>query len=341
MRRAEVDELHSDRILQQINRSLNGSFSEEWGESRIEINNGIGKGRIHSIDFDWGVSLIDYDVQFNEDFCISTKVGKETPLVFFYITEGHLKYCCDDEGEMLKLDQYQNIIISNKKYSETTLVFPKGKRVQVNFIQIIKKDYLQKKNNNFSYLNQTLLPVVKDQNSNFLYYHLGNYSVQIADQIKQLKDKSHEKGIIRSLSLEAQLNLVLAMQLTEHQNYVNKISLPSSLSVSDIKKIYGLKEFIEKNAAEAITVTMLSEEAGISTKKLQQGFQILYNKSVNVHIRDSKLSMAENMLRTTDLSISEIVYNIGFKSRSYFSKIFSNKYDILPTEYRKKNRLEE
>ena len=339
MYKAEVDKLHSDGILQQLNESLGGDLSEKWGESKIEINNGIGNGTIRSIDFDWGVSFIEYDLKFNEDFTITTKLGKTTPLVFFYISEGNLKYCCDDEGEVLKLDQYQNIIISNKKYSETTVIFPKGVRVKVNFIQILKKSYLKKKNNNLKYLNQVLLPIVQDQDSSFIYYHIGNYSIQIADQIEQLKSKSHDQGIVRSLSLEAQVNLVLAMQLTEHQNYVNKITLPDTLTIDDIKKIYELKSFINRNISESVTVKMLSEESGLSSKKLQLGFQVLYSKSVNVYIREEKLNLAENLLKTSSLSISEIVYNIGFKSRSYFSKIFNERYDILPTDYRKKLKL--
>ena len=129
------------------------------------------------------------------------------------------------------------------------------------------------------------------------------------------------------------------MQLTEHQNYVNKITLPDTLTIDDIKKIYELKSFINRNISESVTVKMLSEESGLSSKKLQLGFQVLYSKSVNVYIREEKLNIAENLLKTSSLSISEIVYNIGFKSRSYFSKIFNERYGILPTDYRKKLKM--
>jgi AraC-like DNA-binding protein len=41
------------------------------------------------------------------------------------------------------------------------------------------------------------------------------------------------------------------------------------------------------------------------------------------------------MLKNTDLNISQIVYSIGFSSRSYFSKIFKEKYDISPNKLKK------
>lgn len=339
MQQLEIDELNSQDILQSLNGLLDGELSkEDWGEHMLEFDNGVGVGTITSIDFDWGVSLFDYDVQFVEDVELSFAIKDLTPIIFFFISEGSLEFCCDEDGEFLTLDQYQNVIIANKKYSKNTLKFPAGVQVKVNFIQIIKKNYLKKKHHNLDYLQQMLLPVVKDDNTTFVYYHLGNYSLRIADEIKKLKE-NHEGGIIRTLSLEGQLNLILALQLMEHRNYLNKVELPENISLDDMKRIYKLSEFIEENISEPLTVGQLATEAGLSSKKLQMGFKVLYNNSVNVHIRRRKLEVAMEHLKKTDLTISEIVYSIGFKSRSYFSKIFHERYGILPTEYRKKLKM--
>ncbi|UWX54441.1 helix-turn-helix transcriptional regulator [Maribacter litopenaei] len=80
---------------------------------------------------------------------------------------------------------------------------------------------------------------------------------------------------------------------------------------------------------------MLSRKSGLSPKKLQLGFKLLYSKTVNEYVRQLKLEVSRDYLKNTDLTISEIVYLIGIKSRSYFSKIFSEAYGILPTEYRR------
>lgn len=46
-----------------------------------------------------------------------------------------------------------------------------------------------------------------------------------------------------------------------------------------------------------------------------------------------KKNLAEKLIKTTDLNISQIVYTIGLSSRSYFSKIFKEKYKCSPREY--------
>jgi len=40
-------------------------------------------------------------------------------------------------------------------------------------------------------------------------------------------------------------------------------------------------------------------------------------------------------MNTSDLNISQIVYSIGFTSRSYFTKIFKEKYVLAPNEYKR------
>ena len=69
---------------------------------------------------------------------------------------------------------------------------------------------------------------------------------------------------------------------------------------------------------------------------MQDGFKFLYNRTVTEYIRHIRLESARDLLKTTDLNISQIVYTIGFSSRSYFSKIFREKYGITPNEFKKK-----
>ena len=45
--------------------------------------------------------------------------------------------------------------------------------------------------------------------------------------------------------------------------------------------------------------------------------------------------MAEQMIRTTAMQISEIAANVGFYDYNYFSKVFHRKFGCSPREYRK------
>ncbi|AXT57175.1 AraC family transcriptional regulator [Aquimarina sp. AD1] len=336
MQRIEIHSIEGSEILKQLNDYLKGEVEEQWGEYVLRFDNKFGKGIIRSISFDWGVSLLDYDLHFFEDTKVIFTIKDVNPIEFIFISEGRLEYDNDSNDEKSQcFERYQNIIISTKKLSKEAYVFPKLEDVKVNFIYILPREYAKKNNNNLSYLGKKLLSVFNQEESSLPYHHFGNYNLKIADQIEQLK-KSNDIGIVRTLSIEGQLNLIMAMQLLEHFNHENEVGLPESLSKEDIKKIQNLSGYIIDNISDPLSVNLLANKAGVSTKKLQLGFNVLYSKSVNEYIRQLKLEVSRDYIKNTNDSISEIVYNIGLKSRSYFSKIFFERYGILPTEYRKK-----
>lgn len=327
----------TENLLTQLNTCLNGKLEQKWGEYTLTFSNELGHGTIRSISFDWGVSLLDYDVNFNEEVKIVHMTGDETPVEFIFITDGNLRYSQDFESEEVFLEQYQNIIISPKRQSKKAFVFPKAINVKVNHIQLLKKQYAKKRNNNLKYLNDVLLSVFKGESKELPYKHFGNYNLQIADEVREMHSHSSDNlGMVKTLGIEGKLNIILAMQILEHQKFQNNNTLPGSLTTEDIKKTHKLAEFIIDNISNSLTISMLSRESGLSGKKLQTGFRMLYNKTVNEYIKTLRLEVSRDLLKNSDLTVSEVVYHIGIRSRSYFSKIFYEHYGILPTEYRSK-----
>lgn len=334
MREIVITSIKDETILEQLNSCLEGSLREDWGERTLQFDNAFGSGVVRSISFDKGVSLLDCSVKFNVPVKIVFQTKVVPPLEFIFISKGRFKYKSDEEDAVLDLERYQNIIISPKRNANKTFYFPANEQVKVNFIRIFKKEYLKKKNNNVTSLNQLLLSVFNDEKADLPYNHAGGFNLKIADEIKAMNDVG-EEGIFRTLSLEGRLYLILAMQLMEHHDFETKTILPESLSKEDIKKVHRLSDYIVDNISDPISIAVLSRESGLSPKKLQMGFRVLYSKSVNEYVRQLKLEIARDYLKNTNLSISEIVYLIGIRSRSYFSKIFSEAYGILPTDYRK------
>ena len=335
MRELVIHSIKSCDILEQLKVHLDGELIEQWGEIVLNFNNKFGKGQIRCIEFDFGVSLMDYDVHFLEDTKIIFDSKEAQPIEFIFVSEGSMKYYCEAENREYNFEPFQNIIVSNDNNSTGVYIFPEKVSVKVNFIYVLRKKYAKKKNNNLSYLNEKLLATFKDEEVTNVYKHFGNFNLKIADKIRQLNE-SYESGIVRTLSLEGQLNLIMAMQILEHSNYEEGKGVPDSMSKEDIKKIHELSGYIIDNISESLTIASLSERSGLSPKKLQLGFSVLDSKSVNEYVRQMKLEVSRDYIKNSNKSISEIVYNIGFKSRSYFSKIFFEKYGILPVDYRKK-----
>jgi AraC-like DNA-binding protein len=61
-----------------------------------------------------------------------------------------------------------------------------------------------------------------------------------------------------------------------------------------------------------------------------------YDTTPQVYLREYRLSMAREMLRESDKTISIIAEECGFNSMSYFNRTFKTKYGNSPTRERKK-----
>ena len=53
------------------------------------------------------------------------------------------------------------------------------------------------------------------------------------------------------------------------------------------------------------------------------------------YLKSKRLEKAEELLKSTELRISEIAYDLGFEDMGYFSKSFTSVYKHSPSEYRK------
>ena len=93
------------------------------------------------------------------------------------------------------------------------------------------------------------------------------------------------------------------------------------------------KKFIFDNYKSKITIADICEEIGCSKSTLITSFKKEYGTTVNSYITDLRLGEAVNMLKMGDRHIGEIATETGFSDQSYFSKVFSAKYGIPPSEY--------
>lgn len=81
----------------------------------------------------------------------------------------------------------------------------------------------------------------------------------------------------------------------------------------------------------------LASKLGLSSSQTLKKVKVATGKSVNQYIRELRLEKAAKLIKTTDFTIAEISYQVGFGSASYFNKAFSSFYGIAPGEYKTKN----
>ncbi|WP_313265327.1 helix-turn-helix domain-containing protein [Sphingobacterium sp.] len=83
------------------------------------------------------------------------------------------------------------------------------------------------------------------------------------------------------------------------------------------------------------TVQLLSEKLNMSTQYMRGMLKSLTGQTTQQIIHEKVIEKAKERLSTTELSISEIAYELGFEHSQSFNKLFKAKTNISPMEFRK------
>ena len=93
--------------------------------------------------------------------------------------------------------------------------------------------------------------------------------------------------------------------------------------------------FSDKSDAKLPTVEIVASELKVSSAYLSDMLRSITGQNTQQHIHDKLIEKAKEILTTTNLSISQIAYQLGFEYPQSFSKLFKAKSGVSPLEYRK------
>lgn len=82
------------------------------------------------------------------------------------------------------------------------------------------------------------------------------------------------------------------------------------------------------------TVQSVSEQLNVSPNYLSDMLRSITGQTTQQHIHNKLIDKAKELLTTTNLSVQEIAYQLGFEYPQSFNKLFKKKTDISPLEFR-------
>ncbi len=85
---------------------------------------------------------------------------------------------------------------------------------------------------------------------------------------------------------------------------------------------------------EEFGIAELCRSLAMSRSQLYRKFAALTNTSVHRFIRKLRLVKAKELLLTTELNVSEVAYDTGFKNPSHFSRVYSEEFGVAPSRTR-------
>ncbi|CAH1202091.1 Protein-glutamate methylesterase/protein-glutamine glutaminase [Paenibacillus allorhizoplanae] len=108
---------------------------------------------------------------------------------------------------------------------------------------------------------------------------------------------------------------------------------------SGIRKIRNDVQLAQKiiltRLTEAITLTSISEEVGLSSSYFSRLFREETGESFNDYVTRMRIEKAMELLQTTQLKVYEVAERVGIPSYRYFSQLFRNWTGVAPNEYKR------
>lgn len=120
-----------------------------------------------------------------------------------------------------------------------------------------------------------------------------------------------------------------------HHRWVS--TTPASTSdaqLSQLRRLRLAKDAMDRDWAEPIDLDALAAHAGYSRYHFVRVFRDLYGQTPGQYLSRRRIERAEDLLRTADLSVTEICTLVGFTSLGSFSSSFKKHTGLTPSEYR-------
>jgi len=106
------------------------------------------------------------------------------------------------------------------------------------------------------------------------------------------------------------------------------------VGLSPHKQVRLARLVLDRSYASPITIDDLSREVALSPYYLIRAFRRAYKQTPHQYLVGQRIARAKELLRNTDLSITEICVAVGFESLGSFSTLFRKVAGVSPSAYR-------
>jgi transcriptional regulator GlxA family with amidase domain len=100
-------------------------------------------------------------------------------------------------------------------------------------------------------------------------------------------------------------------------------------------EIWKARKFIEEYSGEELSLTKVAKAVGISGNHLSEKFKQVTGVNFVNYVARTRFENARNLLRDSNLRVSEIAFAVGFQSLSQFNRVFKKLAGKSPTEFRR------
>lgn len=155
----------------------------------------------------------------------------------------------------------------------------------------------------------------------------------IIDNIRNEYNANIDKFSQDVIIAQLELLFTYAQRFYERQFIIRNITNHQILSKLEaiLENYFNNEDLVSKGLP---TVQFVADSLNISSKYLGSLLKQLTGQTTQQHIHEKLIEKAKEKLSTTELSVSEIAYELGFEHSQSFSKLFKTKTNVSPLEFR-------
>ena len=172
---------------------------------------------------------------------------------------------------------------------------------------------------------------LSEDNKDKKYYKEGDISPSMAIVLSQLFHYNLNPSI-KNLYYKAKGYELLSLYFNRTED-PNAEQCPFLIDEENVLKIKKAKEIMISNMAEPPGLEELSEQVGLSLKKLKMGFKQIYGDTVYGFLFDYKMDYARQLLDSGSYNVNEVGLKIGYSTGSHFIAAFKKKFGTTPKKY--------
>ncbi len=177
-------------------------------------------------------------------------------------------------------------------------------------------------------------PFIADNSIPYILLNRGiDWQKEILDDIEkmyQYKDNKSAQLYIQSLFYHIWILFTENAMKAEQKRKQDR-----NLSV-----VKDMLAYIQKHYTEKVTLDNIAKSGNISKSTCLVIFKKYLCDTPTNYLINYRLNNSLNLLKETDLSVSEVALSVGFNGISYFTETFRKVYGCSPSEYRtSKNKL--
>lgn len=244
---------------------------------------------------------------------------------FHFCLKGNAKFIFNEGRYALEVSEENSLLLYN-----TQMDLPLNLELNPNSWLVSVVMTIRKFHSLFS-KEANYIPFLSEENRDKKYYTQEGVSPAIAVVLSQMINYNLHPSI-KGLYIKGKVYELISL-------YFNKGSeadieqCPFLVDEDNVRRIRQAKEIMIARMAEPPTLAELSEEIGLSLKKLKEGFKQIYGDSVFSFLFDYKMEYARKMLETGQHNVNEVGLKVGYSTASHFIAAFKKKYGTTPKKY--------